>query len=194
MGFTPIYAINSFNLKVLEREFQFQAVIWQSSPIHWTKLIADGARKGNPGETGSGGIIRSHKCDFIFTFAMLLDKCTYIFSEAKAIPLEIQHAKRLGIISLWIESDSAVLINVLNKLSDDPWSIIYTIRVIKSLLRDFQDLCISHICREGNTCADIMANWSITNKASFQFEDLQLLPKEERGMFRLDKFGLPGLM
>lgn len=118
--------------------------------------------------------------------------CSSIFDEAKVIFMGMQHAKRLGVTFLWVESVSVILINVLNDLSVVPWNIIYIVRAIKSLLRYFQEFPISHICSEGNICVDIMANWRITNKTSFQFENLRILPKEARGALRLDKFGLPG--
>src|SRR3954463_14033888 len=56
-----------------------------------------------------------------------------------------------------------------------------------------QSFRVSHIFREGNAPADILANWSIHNKVSLTFEDQRLLPKEARGAILLDKQELPGL-
>lgn len=168
-------------------------MIWQNPLINWTKLNADGVSKGNLGEAGSGGIIHSNNCDFTFSFVIYLNVCSSINAEEKAIHLEIKHAKRLGITSLWRESDSLDQINVLNEVLEIPWSITYIIHGITTLLKNIKSLLISHICREGNTVADIMANSSITNKAFAHLEDKRILPKEARGALILNKFGLPEL-
>lgn len=94
----------------------------------------------------------------------------------------LQHAKRLGLLYIWVESDSMVLINLINGLTVPPWSVMHVFRDIKKLLCDFHEVIFTHIYREGNWTADIMANWIVTNKALFEVEDLQHLPrrKEER--------------
>lgn len=65
-----------------------------------------------------------------------------MFAEAKAILEGILHAKRLGFPSVWVESDLLVLINVMKEIVDTPWSILYNVRDIRSLLRDFQEMRI----------------------------------------------------
>src|SRR4051812_43494582 len=74
-----------------------------------------------------------------------LDSQTSIYAEAKAIYLGLQHVVSMGCASLWVESDSQVLINILNNVIAIPWSIMYIIRDIKLLMRNFQDLRLSHI-------------------------------------------------
>lgn len=148
-----------------------QSVIWQCPPTHWVKLNIDSASKGNLGEGGAGGIIRNHNSNFLFAFATFMGIFSSIYAEAMAILIGVKHAKRLGISSLWVKSDSLALIEALNGKTDFPWSIAYVIRSLRTILKDFQKLRISHIWREGNSCADIMANWSFTNKSTTIFED-----------------------
>ncbi|KAH9288934.1 hypothetical protein KI387_033051, partial [Taxus chinensis] len=53
-------------------------------PTAWYKLNFDGASKGNPGDSGGGGVIRDHRGCFVATFSSKMGKQTNHYSEALA--------------------------------------------------------------------------------------------------------------
>lgn len=116
----------------------------------------------------------------------------FFYLCGSAILVGLQAASRKGFSSLWLEYDSLILINILNNISSVPWNIYYIVRDIKSLMRDFQEMRVSHIHREGNCSADLMATWSVANKESWDFEEQMQLPTNARGALCLGKFGFLG--
>lgn len=50
---------------------------------------------------------------------------------------------------------------------------------------------MSHIYREGNAFADVLANWEIVHRCSKKFNQVQQLFGEATGAFKMDKLGLP---
>src|SRR4051812_36205873 len=68
-GKISIAAIQFFNLPYCDKRQNYKTVVWKKpSPLIF-KLNVDGASKGNPGEAGSGGIMRNHRGDLVFGFA-----------------------------------------------------------------------------------------------------------------------------
>lgn len=111
--------------------------------------------------TRLASVIRA-SLDRVVFFAILIAFCVcfcYLdfqisfFAETKSILDGLHHARCFGIQSLWIETNSLVRTYILNDLCEPPWSVLYYIRHIKISLSFFQQLRISHICREGNTTA-----------------------------------------
>ncbi|KAK1302870.1 hypothetical protein QJS10_CPB12g00400 [Acorus calamus] len=69
----------------------------------------------------------------------------------------VQLAKDLGVRRLWIESDSMTALAWLNGRGTIPWTAIRMLRKVHSLLNSLVDWKSSHIHREGNAPADILA-------------------------------------
>lgn len=65
---------------------------------------------------------------------------------------------------LWIEMDSALLVHILQEISDIPWNIYYMVMNIKRLAKSFVSVQISHIFCEGNHVADILAKWEVEHQ------------------------------
>lgn len=139
----------------------------------------------------SGAIIKNYKADFIAAIANYLEIRTPMFAEAHAILSRLQYEVELGLNNLWIESDSLSLVNILNGNMNTPGHIWYIVKEIKKLLTALHDFRLSHIFREGNQPADIVAKWSIDNHINSKFTDIRWLPIEVRGAIKLDKQGLP---
>src|SRR3954466_2847479 len=94
------------------------------------KLNIDGASKGNPGEAGIGGLFRNYNGDFIMGFASYLGTSTSIIAEAKAIYFGLHLAKENNLTNLWIESDSEIMVKILNGAMKPPWGIYYLYKQI----------------------------------------------------------------
>lgn len=157
------------------------------------KLNVDEASKGNPGEAGSGGLIRDSNGDFLVGFAYFLGINSSVHAETKAIYLGLKLAQELNILSIWLESDSELLVKILNGHSAPPWSISYLVDEILTLIKLFNVCLISHIYREGNSPADCFANWGIIHKSTRRFFQVADLPPNIKGALKIDKVGWPNL-
>ncbi|KAI0519354.1 hypothetical protein KFK09_006798 [Dendrobium nobile] len=138
---------------------------------------------------GMGGIIRDHTGKHIVAFSGLLFLCSILSAELMGLYTSLDMCVRLGIDNVNIEVDSKLLIHVISGNSVGCPHDFYTIRKIKMALARLS-FTISHIYREGNACADWLANFGAQSDI-FQEHPLNNLPTPLRGMISLDKLGLP---
>lgn len=71
-----------------------------------------------------------------------------------------------------------------------PWSLSYLFTAIRKYFSHLQSFTISHIYREGNTFADLCANFAIIHMTDKIFHSIDEVPKHIRGELRLNKMGL----
>ncbi|KAL2492109.1 Uncharacterized protein Adt_27737 [Abeliophyllum distichum] len=83
-------------------------------------------------------------------------ECPILESEFQAILDGIILAQRFVLSDLWIESNSTLAIHCITR-GGGPWSIQATLRHIRHLLT-FDRYTISHIYREENQVADLLAS------------------------------------
>src|SRR4051812_39435653 len=124
--------------------------MWKRPSPNVIKLNVDGASKNNPGEAGIGGIFRDFFGNLIMGFASYLGTASFILAEAKALWLGLFFAQQLGFNSLWIESDSEIIVKLLNDPKDMIWSIEHILDDIFDPLKSLTSFQVSHIHREGN--------------------------------------------
>jgi ribonuclease HI len=128
------------------------------------KLTAyvDGAARGNPGEAGAGVVFKDAEGGVVEKTALYLGRATNNMAEYKALIHALRRARELKATSLQVYSDSELLVHQINGR--------YRVRVPHlqklcqeaiRLMRDFQDVNISHISREKNAEADEQANRAI---------------------------------
>lgn len=86
-GNTHNDSIHYFNLLVEDIDHYLQVIRWVRPFILWIKLNVDGTSKGNPGESGSGGIFRDSNFDFILAFANYLGHQTSMFAKPSLFTL-----------------------------------------------------------------------------------------------------------
>lgn len=77
----------------------------------------DSCSKGNPELAGGGGIIRSHNDNLLKAFFGFYGQCTNNIAEAKAILQGLHMFKTMGLTNVMIESDSLIVVNMINKRS-----------------------------------------------------------------------------
>ncbi|KAH0745144.1 hypothetical protein KY285_006801 [Solanum tuberosum] len=111
--------------------------------------------KVNPRNSGGGGILRNHLGQ---TFTTYFGYSSNNLAEARAIKIGLRWCVDHGFNTLTSESDSMIAINMINKVIASAWSIMEEISAIHSLLAEgsFQ---FNHIFREGNSTADLLANY-----------------------------------
>ncbi|KAL5177721.1 putative ribonuclease H protein [Glycine soja] len=113
-------------------------VLWRAPQLGTIKCNIDGFAHGSPGHVGSGGIFRDHWGGMPGCFSSYIGIQNSLFAKICAIILALEVAKDKGWLNLWIEYDSVLVIQAFSNPS-----------IV---------LVLSHIYREGNFCADKLAN------------------------------------
>ncbi|XP_060182117.1 uncharacterized protein LOC132611756 [Lycium barbarum] len=166
------------------------AVYWHKPSPNWIKLNVDGCSKGNPGSAGGGGIIRDHTGKMIKAFVEFYGQCSNNVAEANAIWKGVNICKDFGLPRVVVESDSLLIINILNGRLKLPWKIR---EIMSKIMRDTShgEFVFIHIYREGNSTADMFANWGEDSKISFIFTEATSLPSKVRASMQLELDGFP---
>ncbi|XP_057808895.1 uncharacterized protein LOC131023373 [Salvia miltiorrhiza] len=136
------------------------SVYWWPPDINWVKVNTDGSASGAPGLISAGGVFRNHKADVCGCFHIKGGSGFAFEAELLGVITAIAIAHNRGWRRLWLEADSSYVVNLLqNRGMDVPWRF----RTYwKDTLRRLEDFVftVTHIYREGNTAADIMAHSS----------------------------------
>ncbi|MCH99434.1 ribonuclease H protein [Trifolium medium] len=142
-------------------------ICWQPPLLNWFKCNIDGASNGNPGLASCGGIFRSYSADFVLGFAEPLGVTTSYYAELCGAMRAIEIASQNHWHNIWIETDSALVVSAFQKPQNPvPWPIRNrwknTLHMAKSM-----NFIITHIFREGNQVADLLANHGLTLDSIF---------------------------
>ncbi|KAK7291983.1 hypothetical protein RIF29_07579 [Crotalaria pallida] len=153
-GFSP-------NCKI--RSISTQFIHWRKPPEGWFKMNTDGTSRGNPGLAGCGGLIRDGEGRWIIGYARRIGVTTAYKAELWGILTGMQVAWNDGIRNIIIESDSLTIVNLMNKENshEGPSSYNSLISHINMWRRKAWNINFSHTMREGNECADFLANFSL---------------------------------
>ncbi|KAK0605269.1 hypothetical protein LWI29_024814 [Acer saccharum] len=141
----------------------FYRVVWHPpTGTNCIKVNVDGCSKGNPGPAGCGGVFRVDNGRYIGAFAANLGFKDSVFAELMGIimAVELAHSRRWR--NLWIESDSTMALKLLttDSLHKVPAELVDRWLKCKSLVQEM-DISCSHVYREGNVVADILANMGL---------------------------------
>ncbi|XP_057779536.1 uncharacterized protein LOC130998119 [Salvia miltiorrhiza] len=146
------------SLHALRRPPTMIEVHWWPPAGHWIKVNTDGSALGAPGNIAVGGVFRDNFGWVRGCFHFKGGVGFAFEAELLAAIYAINIADNRGWRSLWIEADSTYIVNLLNSRSNDvPWRFMALWKRTISLLSNF-NFQVSHIYREGNTAAKIMAN------------------------------------
>ncbi|XP_010265050.1 PREDICTED: uncharacterized protein LOC104602891 [Nelumbo nucifera] len=83
-------------------------------PEVYMKLNVDGASRGNPSPCGGGGIIRDGRNSFIYSFSNTYGTETNLVAKAMALLDSLHLVVALDLNKIMVESDSKILIDILN--------------------------------------------------------------------------------
>ncbi|CAJ2641500.1 unnamed protein product [Trifolium pratense] len=136
-------------------------VLWQPPIFNWVKCNSDGASLGNPGPSSCGGLFRNSSAEFLGAFAYNLGISNSLSAELNGAMYAVELAHHFGWKNLWLETDSMLVVNAFKSSKTIPWH-------LKNrwdnclLLISSMNFFVSHIYREGNTCADKFANLGLS--------------------------------
>nr|XP_027098141.1 LRR receptor-like serine/threonine-protein kinase EFR isoform X2 [Coffea arabica] len=114
-------------------------------------------------------------------------------TEAWALLIGLQTCKHRGFENISVQSDSLLLVGIIQRSTQCPWQIRREIRQIWKLLQE--PIHFSHCYREANTVADALSNVGVSHphQKVKVYDSFTMFPREARGAIRLDKLGLPSI-
>lgn len=140
------------------------------APVKWShpqqgfiKLNLDGSSKGNPSNYGIGYVLHDHYGDVLCFEACPIAPTTNNFAEALALLQGLSTAKKFQIRHIHVEGDSSIIINACVRQSSFARHIHYVLVQICSLLDSFHEVFLTHVFFEGNSLADLLANYGSDN-------------------------------
>ncbi|XP_057779551.1 uncharacterized protein LOC130998134 [Salvia miltiorrhiza] len=150
-------------------------VHWWPPAGQWIKVNTDGSALGKPGSIAAGGVFRDNWGAVRGCYHYKGGSGFAFEAELFAIMHAVRIANFRGWHWLWIEADSSYVVQLLHSRSlNVPWRFLPLWKQTLNWLSNFR-LQISHIFREGNSVADIMANHArIEGWWPFAIEDIKI--------------------
>jgi ribonuclease HI len=176
--------LEAFNIAARHRNFKdIIAVVWKAPSHPWLKVNTDGSVVGN--SAACGGIFRDHLGSFRGAFTCNLGPDTVFSSEIQGYIFAMEFAAHNGWYNVWLESDSSSGLAALKNHA-----------LVPVMLRNrWHNACrlgvqviSSHIYREGNVCADRLANMGHSVQGAVWLSSLPPLLGSD---FFRDRCGLP---
>lgn len=141
-------------------------VRWNFLESSWIKINFDGPSKSNPDQGRCGGIIRDEAGNWLVGFAANLGTCTAYAAELWGILYGMEVVWRHGFRRIIVEADSLSIISSLRDGTVGSKRTKFFRRTFDWKNRDW-DVKFSHTFREGNICANWLANWSLSQDIGF---------------------------
>lgn len=129
-------------------------------------LQFDGGSRGNPGPAGIGVVLRAADGTAIYTLGRYVGRCTNNVAEYTALITGLEEARRLGARKLAVRGDSELIVRQMKgeyRVKHPDMKVLY--ERAQSLVREFDDVKITHNLREHNELADRLANLAMDRKA-----------------------------
>ncbi|GMI85548.1 hypothetical protein like AT4G29090 [Hibiscus trionum] len=142
---------------------------WSPPRTGFIKFNVDGAVKNEA--AGCGGVLRTHEGVMRAVFAGPVDCCGVDYAELSTIKIGLQVFTEMewsGSESLIVESDSKIVLNWINDVSQRPWRWWSVLLEIDSLVREIGVVIFTHVGRQSNTMADALAKDGIRRLQLFK--------------------------
>ena len=130
---------------------------WEFPSPGWVKISTDGAARGYYGLATCACIFRGSMGEFIGAFSAFLEVQTSMVVEFYVVIHAMKEAQKIGLTNVWLEYDSTLVCVAFTARTNVLW-----------MLRNRWNTClnyygkirfrVTHIFREGNVCADKLAN------------------------------------
>ncbi|KAJ8760729.1 hypothetical protein K2173_017824 [Erythroxylum novogranatense] len=149
-----------FPLNTIFAEVEDMCRIWQLEIAtgHWVKLNTDGTSRGNPGIAGYGGLLRDHVGCWLLGFSGNLGVSDTLVAELKTIRQGLHIAWSHGFRHLILETDSMIALTLITTPSSRFDPLEHLVEDIQAFLHHEWSCRLQHCYREGNKCADLLAN------------------------------------
>jgi len=132
-----------------------------------------------------GGLFRDHRGSLLGAFACNIRLSTVFYAEVYGFLLALEYAAQHGWTNVWLKSDTTNTLLVFKNRSLVP--VLLCNRWHNACNQEIQ-VITSHIFREGNCCADLLANMGHLTQGKVWFS---VLPQPLQTDFFLDRSGFP---
>ncbi|XP_019181390.1 PREDICTED: uncharacterized protein LOC109176414 [Ipomoea nil] len=137
---------------------QHKWVSWSNPQPGWVKLNTDGAMKSNTGMASADELIRDDHGRWVKGFVTKVGLTDSFSAELWGLREGLQLCLEEGLDRVWVELDSAAVVAILNGGFKQRDALDTLISDCLHLLDRIPNHRVSHIEREGNKCADWLAN------------------------------------
>lgn len=165
----PIFTFLSLSPLRLQAP-HFIPINWEPPPINWVKINTDGSFH-NPNRAGFGGIFRGARPSFLGAFSCKADVLSAIEVEILAVIEAVRVAWNKHWSNLWLETDSSLVVHYFKAPHLVPWrfktSWANCLHIVRKL-----NFRVSHVYREGNSVADVLANYGAAHEGSHWWDTL----------------------
>jgi len=149
--------------------------------MHMYQLNFDGASKGNPGNSGFGGIFRDHKGAPLLTFLGSKGWDTNNSAELEGLWQGLILAQDKGFFPLIIEGDSQIIINMVTKILQgsssgkvsNSWRMAKRLELIECWLSSNRAITLKHTRREGIKLRTYLLIWGLIVGWIFMLDQFQ---------------------
>lgn len=130
------------------------------------QLFTDGAARGNPGPASIGAVLKSPSGENVAEISEYLGETTNNQAEYRALLAGLRKALELAVKKIDVFLDSELVVKQLHgQYKVKHPDLIPLFEEVKSLLRKFSVIQVSHVRREKNKEADKLANLALDSRS-----------------------------
>ncbi|XVF29316.1 hypothetical protein REPUB_Repub15cG0110400 [Reevesia pubescens] len=166
-------------------------ISWSPPPHNVFALNTDGTRNNSSGVSAVGGLIRNTGGNWICGFLSKIGRTNVQTAELWGVREGLHLAMEMGLQHLIIQVDAAAIIPLLQDIT------IHNNHPSASILQDchamisyFNSVQVQHVYREGNRCADKLANLALMDSVSHGTTVLSSPPSELVTFLKSDAEGV----
>ena len=126
--------------------------------------------------------------EFIGAFAAFLEVQTALVAEFYGVIYAMEEAQKMGLTNVWLECDSALVCVAFTAGTNVPWMLCNRWNACLNFCGTIR-FRVTHIFREGNACADKLANLGFIHRESFHWYNR--LPASLFLEFFMNMYSLP---
>lgn len=144
-----------------------------NTPIEGTvKLNCDGFVRSFAEAAACGGVLRDHNGTFLWGYAVKLGSCIVPQAELWAILHGLKLTTARGFKRIHVETDSTTMVNFINKGCTSSHLCRPLVNEINRLIAEVDKITVTHVHREANQVADLLANHGLSLNMSSKIFDV----------------------
>jgi ribonuclease HI len=145
---------------------------WTNPPENWVKVNCDAALDKTRGLFGMGVVVWDSDGRLLALKRLIRrGSVELVVVEGMAFYYGMNLCKAVGFKDIWLEGDAKLICDALNKRSTDNSRSWHLIEDIEMVLLSFNQWKCTHICREGNEAAHILAREALSWSGDRSWED-----------------------